>query len=77
MNGAATMINGCTEYDAMSVTIYFPAGHVCCDLCPLLETYARKQCRRTGEYILDSRTWGLRCPLVEEEKQEEQYEPYR
>lgn len=57
------MMNGCTEYDAMSLTVYFPAGHVCCDLCPALETYARKQCRMTGEYLMDTRVTGLRCPL--------------
>ena len=53
----------CLAYDAATVTIYFPAGHVCCDLCPLMETYARKQCRRTGEYLLDTKTIGLDCPL--------------
>lgn len=55
--------SGVFRYQRAAVDIYFPDGHVCCDLCPLLETYARKQCRRTGEYILDSRTTGLNCPL--------------
>lgn len=52
-----------TRYQRAAVDLYFPDEHVCCDLCPLLETYARKQCRRTGEYIFDSRTIGLSCPL--------------
>lgn len=55
--------NGVSSYQRAAVDIYFPEGHVCCDLCPLLETYARKQCRRTGEYIFDSRAIGLNCPL--------------
>ena len=60
-------MNGCEFYERMTVDIYFPDGHVCCDLCPLMETYARKQCRRTGEYLLDSRVTGLYCPLKKEE----------
>lgn len=56
--------NGVSKYQRASVEIYFPQGHVCCDMCPLLETYARKQCRRTGEYIFDVRTTGLSCPLA-------------
>ena len=53
----------CLAYDTAIVVVHFPAGHVCCDLCPLMETYARKQCRRTGEYLLDTKTIGLDCPL--------------
>ena len=72
--------NGCTEYKAMQVTIFFYDGVVCCDRCPLLETYSRKQCRRTGEILGDTRTTGYECPLVEvktEEPNEQQseYEP--
>jgi hypothetical protein len=59
--------NGVTSYIHANVTINFPDGHVCCDLCPLLETYARKQCRRTGEYLLDTRGIGYECPLQFEE----------
>lgn len=55
--------NGVTSYQRALVDVFFPENHVCCDLCPLLETYARKQCRRTGEYIFESRTTGLNCPL--------------
>lgn len=60
--------DGCTQYAHTTVDIYFPDNHVCCDLCPLMETYARKQCRRTGEYLLDTRTVGFNCPLVYEEE---------
>lgn len=57
--------NGVRYYTQATVDIYFPEGHVCCDLCPLMETYARKQCRRTGEYLLDTRaTVGYECPLI-------------
>lgn len=56
--------NGCTRYTITEVIIGFPEDHMCCDLCPLLETYARKQCRRTGEYLIDTRyTVGFECPL--------------
>jgi hypothetical protein len=37
-----------------------------------METYARKQCRLTGEYLADTRTIGYMCPLkFIENKQEE------
>ena len=61
--------SGCTLYAHATVDIYFPDGHVCCALCPLMETYSRKQCRRTGEYLLDDRTTGLNCPLKFEEEE--------
>lgn len=57
----------CLTYSKATAEIFFPDGHVCCALCPLLETYARKQCRRTGEYILDDRVQGMWCPLKFEE----------
>ena len=60
--------SGVSYYTKASVVINFPEDHVCCDLCPLMETYARKQCRRTGEYLLDTRaTVGYDCPLKFEE----------
>lgn len=59
--------NSTLWYTQATVNIFFPEGHVCCDLCPLLETYARKQCRRTGEYLLDTRGVGYDCPLKFEE----------
>jgi len=58
------MTNGCTRYTEMTVSIFFEPEHVACAYCPLLETYSRNQCRRTGEYILDTRyTVGEFCPL--------------
>ena len=51
------------DYIRVSVELVFEAGKVACDFCPLLETYARKQCRRTGEYIVDSRARGRWCPF--------------
>lgn len=57
-------MGGVKWYTEALVNIYFPEGHICCDLCPLLETYARKQCRRTGEYLLETKnTVGFNCPL--------------
>lgn len=43
--------------------IYFADEHIACDYCPCLETYSRKQCRLTGEYLIDTRTIGYNCPL--------------
>ena len=57
-------MSGITRYKKATLEVFFPDDHVCCDLCPALETYARKQCRRTGEYLLDTRvTVGYWCPL--------------
>lgn len=73
--------NGVTNYIAAQVTIFFPEDHFCCDLCPLLETYSRKQCRRTGQYLLDTRVGvGDECPLVIIDKEDgnviqSEYEP--
>ena len=51
-------------YVKRTVDIYFSGDTVCCARCPLLETYARNQCRRTGEYILDAKYGvGRWCPL--------------
>ena len=57
--------SSCLIYDRRYLAIYFPEGDVCCKLCPVLETYARRQCRATGEYLKDSWIVGMRCPLVE------------
>lgn len=59
--------SGVRYYTSATVKISFPENRVCCQYCPLLETYARKQCRRTGEYIADDRTIGYYCPLAFEE----------
>lgn len=61
------MINGCTEYTRAAVEISFEKGREVCQFCPLLETYSRNQCRRTGEYIVDTRGRGRWCPLIFEE----------
>lgn len=67
--------NGVRRYAHAMVDLYFPNGKVCCDLCPLLETYSRKQCRQTGEYIIDSKLTGLWCPLkVDDEIKEMEIE---
>lgn len=59
---------GVTHYVRATAEIYFPDGYVCCDVCPMLETYARKQCRRTGEYLLNTRdVVGYYCPLIFED----------
>lgn len=68
------MKNGCTKYITATALIHFPDGKVCCDLCPLMETYARKQCRATGEYLVDSRTTGGWCPLNYEGKEDNNWE---
>ena len=62
--------NSCLWYTETQATIYFPENKVCCDFCPILETYARKQCRLTGEYLADTRTIGYMCPLKFIEKEE-------
>lgn len=62
------MGNACTVYRKVTVDIFFPDGHVCCGLCPMLETYSRLQCRRTGEYLMDSKGLGFYCPLKLEDE---------
>lgn len=60
------MVNGCTEYVCAMADIYFEKDKVACAYCPMLETYARNQCRKTGEYLVgDTRyTRGRWCPLL-------------
>lgn len=51
-------------YKKAKATIWFEQDHVACQYCPALETYARNQCRLTGEYLIDTRvTIGYDCPL--------------
>ena len=46
--------NKCTKYVSASLVVHFPEEEgIQCKLCPCLETYARKQCRLTGEYLAD------------------------
>ena len=64
-------MNGCLEYAEATVKIFFETDHVDCAHCPLLETYARNQCRKTGEYIVDTRGRGRWCPLDIKENDDE------
>ena len=64
--------DGVRKYTTGTVEIHFPEGHVCCDLCPLMQTYSRKYCSRTGELLLDSRTIGWECPIQFKEDNDEQ-----
>ena len=59
------------KYIKTTITIYFPEGEYKCRYCPLLETYSRNQCRRTGEYIVDVNGIGCDCPLSIEDGGEE------
>lgn len=66
---------GVTSYTKATVDLFFPDDRVCCEFCPLLETYARKQCRRTAEYIVDTRYKGYWCPLhIEDNTEEDKHE---
>lgn len=59
------MVNGCLEYQTRYLVLHFSGDTVKCALCPLLETYARKQCRYSGEYLADGYLVGRLCPLTE------------
>lgn len=61
--------SGVKYFTRGTVRVHFPEDKVCCAFCPLLETYARKQCRMTGEYLADDRTIGYTCPIHFEEEQ--------
>nr|DAG40582.1 MAG TPA: hypothetical protein [Caudoviricetes sp.]DAG67075.1 MAG TPA: hypothetical protein [Caudoviricetes sp.]DAH42015.1 MAG TPA: hypothetical protein [Caudoviricetes sp.]DAI42255.1 MAG TPA: hypothetical protein [Caudoviricetes sp.]DAI82808.1 MAG TPA: hypothetical protein [Caudoviricetes sp.] len=45
------------------VSVYFDQDHICCQFCPFFETYSRKQCRLTGEYIVNEFARGYWCRL--------------
>ena len=51
------------DYLVIPVNLVFEVSHFACDFCPLEETYSRKQCRKTGEYLIDGRGRGAFCPL--------------
>jgi hypothetical protein len=56
--------NRCTKYISASLVVHFPEEEgIQCKLCPCLETYARRQCRLTGEYLADGYLIGGLCPL--------------
>ena len=60
MNGFRS---GVSYYTKATMEVYFPENKIACMYCCALETYARNQCRRTGEYLVDTRTIGYDCPL--------------
>ena len=62
--------NSCTDYELTIARIPFWDGPVRCDICPCMETYARKQCRLTGEYLGDTKRRGYLCPLIDIEKED-------
>jgi hypothetical protein len=45
------------------VSVFFEKDHICCQYCPFFETYSRKQCRLTGEYIVHEFGRGYYCRL--------------
>lgn len=61
------MNEGVLKYEVATVSIFFEDGKASCQYCPLLETYSRNQCRKTGEYLSDTRRRGNWCPLAFEE----------
>lgn len=61
------MSNGQTNYTEATLSIFFDPDHVDCQHCPLMTTYSRNQCMRTGELIVDTRGRGRWCPLVFED----------
>lgn len=68
--------NSCTQYIKATAQIFFPATEgVQCKLCPCLETYARKQCRLTAEYLADGYLVGGMCPLIITNKEENNGNP--
>ena len=67
MNGFRS---GVSYYTKANVEVFFPENRIACMYCPMLETYARNQCRRTGEYLVDTRTIGYDCPMQFENMEE-------
>lgn len=63
--------NAVTSYTHATVDIFFPNNEVCCKYCPLLETYSREQCRRTGELLVNIYARGIWCPLQIDEQMTE------
>lgn len=55
----------CLTYTTKYARIHFTGETVTCMCCPCFETYARKQCRLTGEYIADGHLKGYWCPLLD------------
>lgn len=64
-----TIAKKVVNYETAVVEVNFEEGHACCQYCPLLQTYSRNQCMRTGELIVDTRGRGMWCPLIFEERE--------
>lgn len=64
--------SGCTEYCLTVAKIAFWDGPPRCEACPCMETYARKQCRLTGEYLADTKGRGHLCPLIDIDKEDKE-----
>lgn len=52
------------EYHYYVAKIVSYDGPIRCDNCPCMQTYSRKQCELTGEYLGDTRRPGYLCPLI-------------
>lgn len=61
--------SSCTSYSERWVNIFFTDGQVKCKFCPLLQTYSRPQCMRTGEMLVSTETTGYWCPLLTADKE--------
>ena len=64
----ATVENVCTSYEERWVNIFFTDGQVKCKFCPLLQTYSRPYCMRTGELLVSTETTGYWCPLLKSDE---------
>lgn len=56
--------NRVTEYTTARTEINFVKGEERCKYCPMLQTYSRPYCQRTGELIVDTMGRGIWCPLI-------------
>lgn len=63
--------DGVREYTKATVDIFFQKGEERCKFCPLMQTYSRPFCQRTGELIVDQLGRGMYCPLIFEEEKNE------
>ncbi len=61
--------DGVREYTRATAEIFFQKGEERCKFCPMLQTYSRPYCQRTGELIVDTLGRGMWCPLVFEKEE--------
>lgn len=55
---------GVMKYTLADVPPFSFTGDVAaCECCPVLEAEHRKQCRLTGEYLINTKGRGMWCPL--------------